>query len=120
MAMEDDFILNGIEIEPIDVDLKDLHESFTITWTLPDYTEVHFELIGVFALEDRQYMALHPMEEEESSVCVVPYIEGKDGELQFDQFKNEDEFVRAKEYFIEWFIKEDLLEEQDMEEIDDE
>lgn len=120
MAVEDEFTLNGIEIEPIDVDLKDLHESFTITWTLPDHTELHFELIGVFALEDRQYMALHPMEEEESSVWVTPYIEGKDGELQFDQFKDEDEFIRAKERFIEWFIKEDLLEEQDMEEIDNE
>lgn len=120
MAMEDEFALDGIEIEPIDVDLKDLHESFTITWTLPDHTEQHFELIGIFALDDRQYMALHPMEEEESSVWLLPYIEGKNGELEFDQFRNEDEFIRAKTYFLEWFIKEELLEEQDMEEVEDE
>ena len=95
----------------------DLHESMEITGTLPDGTVLHYEVAGVFALdESRQYMVLHPWNHENSSLAeIAPFGEGKDGEVVFRDFADEEEYQQALAAFNELLQEADEDVEGDME-----
>ncbi len=82
-----------------------LYDSMEITGVMPDGTILHYEVLGVFALEsERQYMALHPWDHPDSSwVELVPFGEGKDGEVEFLEFQSEEEYQQVREAFLEMF-----------------
>lgn len=90
-------------------------EHDSITLSLDDGTELHCIVLGVFTVDDKEYIALQPEEgDEEDSVFLYRYIEGEDGEPQLLNIDDDDEFEAVADAF------EELLDSQEYEDLFDE
>lgn len=69
-----------------------------ITLTLDDNTELDCFVIGIFDVDEQDYIALLPQEEEE--VFLYRYAE-VDGEVQLDNIENEEEYEKVSGIFVE-------------------
>lgn len=92
-----------------EIDPEDIHENWELTWEGADGTCLHYEVIGLFAVDGRkQYIALHPMDVgDDQGVVLLPYEEGEDGNVVFTEFETEEEYRKAQETFVRYFIEED-------------
>lgn len=88
---------------------EDIHESMEIEMKHPDGTVIRYEVLGVFVTEDEhQYMAMHDVDSnDESSVSLFPYVEGKNGLLEFVDFEDDDEYQKAIDAFTEYFVNDE-------------
>lgn len=83
-----------------------VYEPKTFTMVRPDGTEISFQVAGFFTSEDgsRQYMAVHDTASpDEDSLALVPFSEGKDGEISFRDFEDDAEYSAAVSRFTELF-----------------
>lgn len=89
----------------------EMEEVETITLTLDDDTELECIVIGIFDFEDKDYIALTPIETEgeEGDILIYEYKEVGEEEIQLD-------FIEDEEYFnkvaAEFEKKYDLEEEE--------
>lgn len=92
-----------------EIDPEDIHENWELTWKGADGTCLHYEVIGLFAVDGRkQYIALHPMDVgDDQGVVLLPYGEGEDGNVVFTEFETEEEYRKAQETFVRYFIEEE-------------
>ena len=99
-----------------EIDPEDIHENWELTWEGEDGTCLRYEVIGLFAVEGRnQYIALHPLDVgDDQAVVLLPYEEGENGDVVFTEFGSEEEYRKAQETFIRYFIEED--DEEDFQE----
>ena len=87
-------------------------EYDTIVLTLDDDTELECIVLDVFEVDNRPYIALVSIEEEQ--VLIYRYIEvedGEDDEFTLDTIDDEAEFERVSQAFNELFIED--IEEAD-------
>ena len=97
-------------------DEKNLNEEeeMTVTLTLDDDTEVECVVLTIFTAGDRDYIALLPMEgedSEEGEVYLYRYSETEDGTPVLDNIEDDDEFEIVADAFDE------MLDDQEYDEL---
>lgn len=86
----------------------DHQEYDTIVLTLDDDSELECIVLDVFEVDDRPYIALVSIEQEQ--VLIYRYIEiegGEEDEFTLETIDNEEEFEAVTEAFNELFVEED-------------
>jgi len=94
---EDDF-------EDIDFGDFNLDEDIIIL-TLEDDTELQCLILGIFDVDENEYIALQPIGEEE--VLLYRYNEIGDEDFELLPIENQDEFDRVAEVFDSLYLDED-------------
>ena len=82
-------------------------EMETLTLTLDDDTELECGILGVFSvegLEDKEYIALLPLEDE--TVLLYEYKENEDG-IELLNIESDDDFDKVSNAFSELFDEEE-------------
>ena len=97
-------------------DEKNLNEEeeMTVTLTLDDDTEVECVVLTIFTAGERDYIALLPMEgedSEEGEVYLYRYSETEDGTPNLENIEDDDEYEVVADAFDE------LLDEEEYDEI---
>ncbi len=93
------------------------HEDMDIIYlTLEDDSELECEVIGIFEVEDKEYIALAPLGEEE--VLLYGYKEKENDEFELVSIEDEDEFDLVTEAFYALYSDDDFeeFEDEDFEE----
>lgn len=86
------------------------HEEVDVIYlTLEDDTELECEIIGVFEVENKEYIALMPLEQEEILLYEYHELEGDEFELKL--IEDEEEFQLASEAFYALYLEDDEEEE---------
>ena len=94
------------------------HEDMDIVYlTLEDDSELECEVIGIFEVEDKEYIALLPIGEEE--VLLYGYQELENDEFDLQSIEDEEEFDLVSEAFYALYSDDEDLED-DFEEFDEE
>ena len=96
-------------------------EKDTVTLTLDDDTEVECEIVSIFPVGEKEYIALLPLEEnedEDDEVFIYRYTESADGEPDLQNIEDDDEYEAVADAFDELLDSEefDEFEEEDEEE----
>lgn len=86
--------------------------------TLDDDSELECEVLGIFEVEDKEYIALLPVGEEE--VLLYGYKELEEEEFDLVSIEEEEEFELVSEAFYALFTDEDDSDEEDEEDEDEE
>ena len=97
-------------------DEKNLNEEeeMTVTLTLDDDTEGECVVLTIFTAGERDYIALLPMEEEDSEegeVYLYRYSETEDGTPVLDNIEDDDEYEIVADAFDE------MLDDQEYDEL---
>ena len=97
-------------------DEKNLNEEeeMTVTLTLDDDTEVKCVVLTIFTAGERDYIALLPMEgedSEEGEVYLYRYSETEDGTPVLDNIEDDDEYEIVADAFDE------MLDDQEYDEL---
>mgnify|MGYP000391116140 FL=1 len=97
-------------------DEKNLNEEeeMTVTRTLDDDTEVECVVLTIFTAGERDYIALLPMEgedSEEGEVYLYRYSETEDGTPVLDNIEDDDEYEIVADAFDE------MLDDQEYDEL---
>jgi len=82
----------------------DHEEMETIMLTLDDDTELECGIIGVFEVEDKEYIALLPLEDE--TVLIYAYKENGE-EIELDTIDDDSLFEKVSNAFYELFDDEE-------------
>lgn len=104
-------------------DLNDI-EEMSVTLTLDDNSELECSVLAIFPVNDKQYIALLPteQEDEEGEIYLYRYnaLEGEEAELI--NIEEDDEFEAVSEAFDELMDEEefDSLEDEDAKESEEE
>lgn len=88
-------------------------EHDSITLSLDDGTELNCIVLDIFTVDDKDYIALQPMEgeEDDDNVFLYRYIQEDDGEPQLLNIEDDDEFEAVADAFEEML---DALEYDEM------
>lgn len=89
-------------------------EEMTVTLTLDDGKELECVVLTIFPAGNKEYIALLPMEEEESEdgeVYLYRYSEDEDGQPNLENIEDDDEYEIVADAFDE------LLDEQEYDEV---
>ena len=62
-----------------------------------DGKEETFEVIGVFEVEEKEYIALQS--QEDGSILLCKYIEKEDGEYEVEEIEDDEEFSKVSDAF---------------------
>lgn len=79
-------------------------ECDTLVITLDDDSEVECNVIGIFEVDDKEYIALLPIEEE--TVLIYQYQETKDS-VELTSIEDDDEFKAVTDAFFELYNEDD-------------
>lgn len=91
------------------------HEEMDVIYlTLDDETELECGVIGIFEVEDKEYIALLPMGEEE--VLLYEYKELEDEEFDLLPIEDEEEFDIVSEAFYALYSDDEDFEDFDEDE----
>ncbi len=77
-----------------------------ITLNFDDGKEVECEIIGIFDVEDKEYIAVAPNDESDD-VYIYKYIEINDEEFELDDITDDEEFEKAAAEFDRLMEQED-------------
>lgn len=95
------------------------HDEMDIIYlTLEDDSELECEVLGIFEVEDKSYIALLPVGEEE--VLLYGYKELEDEEFDLESIEDEEEFDVVSEAFYALFSDDEDFDDLDDEEEEDE
>lgn len=92
----------------------DDQEEMTVTLTLDDGKELECVVLTIFPAGDKEYIALLPMEEDETDegeVYLYRYSEDEDGQPNLENIEDDDEYEIVADAFDE------LLDEQEYDEV---
>jgi uncharacterized protein YrzB (UPF0473 family) len=101
------------------------HDEEIMTITLEDGTEVECAIIAIFPVEEKDYIALLPLEnQEDGEVFLYGFEEYEDGSFELLSIESDDEYEQVTKAFDEILdeaeIDELLDDEEEDEEEDDE
>lgn len=82
----------------INPEVEDLDEEDIITLEFDDDTAVDAEVIGVFELDDKEYIALAPIDGTDD-VYIYGYKDNDDETFELLEIEDEEEFNKAVEEF---------------------
>ena len=93
------------------------NEEVTVTLTLDNDEEIECAVLTIYSVDDKEYIALLPLDEEgdneDGEVYIYRYSE-VDGEPTLDNIEDDDEYEAAADAFDEWLDEqefEDMVEE---------
>lgn len=92
-----------------------LEDEVILTLELEDGTEEDCVVLTVFPMDDRQYIALTPVEEfdsEDGTIYLYRYSEDEDGNPILDDIEDDEEFDAVSDRFDE------VCDEEDFDELD--
>lgn len=88
------------------------HEEMEVIYlTLDDDSELECGVLGIFEVEDKEYIALLPVGEEE--VLLYAYTELEDGEFDLGPIDDEEEFELVSEAFYALYSDDEDFEDDD-------
>lgn len=94
------------------------NEEVTVTLTLDNDEVLECAVLTIYAVDNKEYIALLPLveegDDEEGEVYIYRYVETEDGEPILENIEDDDEYEAAADAFDEW------LDEQEFEELEDE
>lgn len=92
----------------------DCHDEEIMTLTLEDGTEIECAVIAVFPVEEKEYIALLPLEnQEDGEVFLYGYAEDEDGEFELLSIESDEEYENVTKAFDE------ILDEAELDELFD-
>ncbi len=74
---------------------------------MPDGTEKEFEVIGVFGVEDRDYMALEPVGASGAEAYLIGFHAGPEDEIVLDPIEDDEEYAYISKVFLDLFNQEE-------------
>ena len=93
------------------------NEEVTVTLTLDNDEVVECAVLTIYSVDDKEYIALLPLNEEsdedDGDVYIYRYVETEDGEPTLENIESDDEYEAAADAFDEW------LDEQEFEDMED-
>ena len=94
------------------------NEEVTVTLTLDNDEVVECAVLTIYSVDDKEYIALLPLDEEgdneDGEVYIYRYVETADGEPTLENIEDDDEYEAAADAFDEWLDEqefEDMVEE---------
>lgn len=91
------------------------HDEEIMTITLEDGTEVECAIIAIFPVQDKDYIALLPLEnQEDGEVFLYGFDEHEDGSFELLSIESDDEYEEVTKAFDE------ILDEAELDELFDE
>lgn len=87
------------------------HEHMNVTLTLDDGTDMECEVLAIFPVGDKDYIALVPVEEadnEESEIFLYRFIEHGEEEIELLNIEDDEEFEAVSEAFDEMMDEEEF------------
>lgn len=94
-----------------------LEEKRIVYITLEDDTELECVVLGIFDVNDREYIAVMPTdkaEDEEGEVYLYRYNELEDGTPELDNIETDEEFEIVQDAFEELLDEEEFFDEEDL------
>ena len=102
-----------------DFDELDFGEDYdTVYLTLEDDTELECNVLGIFEVEDKEYIALVPIDEEE--VLIYEYIELEDDEFDLLAIEEEDFEIVSEAFHALFSDEDDFVEYGSYDDLEDE
>lgn len=95
-----------LEHESEDLEFHNIKDEAIMHLTLEDDRQIDALVLGYFEVDEKEYVALLP--EEEEDVLVYEYIELEDEAFDLRHIEDEDEFESVSEAFYELFSDEDI------------
>ena len=93
------------------------NEEVTVALTLDNDEEIECAVLTIYSVDDKEYIALLPLDEEgdneDGEVYIYRYSE-VDGEPTLENIEDDDEYEAAADAFDEWLDEqefEDMIEE---------
>lgn len=85
-----------------DMNFEESHDLITLT--LDDDSEVECVVLSIFSVEEKEYIALMPVEElekdeENSEVLLYRFLESEEGELDLSNIETDEEYDLVAEAF---------------------
>nr|WP_245210411.1 DUF1292 domain-containing protein [Sedimentibacter acidaminivorans] len=85
-----------------------------MTLTLEDGTEIECAVIAIFPVEEKEYIALLPLEnQEDGEVFLYGYVEDKEGGFELVSIESDEEYENVTKAFDE------ILDEAELDELFD-
>lgn len=106
---------NPCECDPCECDHNHDDESF-MTLVLENDTELKCSVLDIFDVEDKEYIALLPVGEDE--VLLYEYIEKDDESFDLKNIASDEEFEKVENAFFQLF-DEELFEDDEDDEYDE-
>lgn len=106
------------EVNPTSPEMEeDDGSDMRVTLDMDDGSTVECEILTIFDVEDMNYIALLPLDEndepnEEGEVYIYRYFEDEDGNPSLENIENDDEYEAVADRFDE------LLDEAEFEDMD--
>ncbi|GEM_PF-15836 len=99
------------------------HEHMNVTLTLDDGTDLECEVLCIFPVGEKDYIALIPAEkdnEEDGEIYLYQFIEHENDEIELLNIEDDDEFEAVSDAFDELMDSEEFDDMFDEEEEEDE
>lgn len=80
----------------------DNFEQDTVTLMLDNDEELECAIVGIFDVQDRQYIALLPLEDETGEVYLYRYSEDDDAKPKLDNIESDEEYDLVSDAFDEF------------------
>ena len=80
----------------------DNFEQDTVTLMLDNDEQLECGIVGIFEANDRQYIALLPLDDESGEVYLYRYSESEDGEPNLENIDSDDEYEVVSDAFDEF------------------
>lgn len=99
------------------------HEHMNVTLTLDDGTDLECEVLCIFPVGEKDYIALIPTEkaeEEDGEIFLYQFIEHENDEIELLNIEDDDEFEAVSDAFDELMDSEEFDDMFDDDEEDDE
>ena len=102
------------------------HDHMNVTLTLDDGTDLECEVLCIFPVGEKDYIALIPAErdeEEDGEIFLYQFIEHENDEIELLNIEDDDEFEAVSDAFDELMDSEefdDMFDDEDEDEEEDE
>lgn len=99
------------------------NEAITVTLTLDNDQELECTVLTIFEAEDREYIALLPLDESEENpdgqIYLYRFIDnGEDEEPGLENILTDEEFEKVSEVFNDW-MENQYFDEIDLDDLED-
>ncbi len=100
-------------------------DDFIVTLDLDDGSRVNCAILTILGVEDKDYIALLPIDDEtedtDGDVYLYRYIETEEGEPSLENILDDDEYEKVVDAFDEWLDEQEfdeIVDEEDLEDLE--
>lgn len=91
------------------------HEKESILLTLEDDSQVECEVLAIYPLEDKEYIALLAVDDEDGKVLLYEYQDSPNSDdVELSMIESEEEFNRAADEFTRLMDEEEEMDGEDL------